>query len=101
RARAAAASADVPKMREHFERAIHLATEQGRAPARCELLARLALESARLGAERGDEELLTAAEQAATEARATAQTLSGHPPWAARAEAALAEVALARGDLAA
>jgi DNA-binding NarL/FixJ family response regulator len=96
----AATAGDAPKMREHFERALHLATEQGRAAARCQLLARLALESARLGAERGDEDLLTAAEQAATEARATVQLLSGHPPWAAQAEAALAEVALARGDLA-
>ncbi len=69
RALARAAAGDVPGMREHFDRALRAATEQGRSAARCEILARLALESARLGAERGDEELLVLAERSAGEAK--------------------------------
>jgi DNA-binding CsgD family transcriptional regulator/tetratricopeptide (TPR) repeat protein len=98
RALHAAAAGDVAEMRDHFERALELATAQGRPSARCELLARLALEAARLGAERSDEELLTLAERSAAEAKAIAATLPAHPPWGAQADAALAEVALARGD---
>ena len=71
---------------------------QGRAAARCEILARLALEAARLGAERGDEELLELAERSAAEAKELAPLFAGHQPWGAQADAALAEVALARGD---
>ncbi len=40
---------DADGMREHLERAVQLATEQGRPAARCEALARLALEAAALG----------------------------------------------------
>jgi DNA-binding NarL/FixJ family response regulator len=81
----------------HLERAVRLATEQGRPAARCDALALLALESARLGATRRDEELLATAERAATEAKELAMLLPGHPPWGAQADAALARVALARG----
>ncbi len=85
-------------MRDHLERAVELATEQGRPAARCEVLARLALEAARLGAERGDEDLLELAERAATEAKATPRcSLPGTRRGARRRDAALAEVALARG----
>ncbi len=99
RALARAAAGDVPGMREHFDRALRAATEQGRSAARCEILARLALESARLGAERGDEELLVLAERSAGEAKELTPLFVAHQPWGAQADAALAEVALARGDL--
>ena len=84
-------------MRRHLERAVQLATEQGRPAARCETLARLAIGSARLGVERDDQELMALAEASAREAKALIQLLSGHPPWGVQADAALAEVALARG----
>ena len=93
-----AAAGDAEAMRGHFERAVRLATEQGRPAARCEALAALALEAARLGAARGDEDLLALAEQAARDAGEIAGLLSGHPPWAAAAQSALAQVALARGE---
>jgi DNA-binding CsgD family transcriptional regulator len=85
-------------MREHLERAVQLATEQGRPAARCEALARLALEAAVLGRERADEELLAVAERSAYEANELMRVLPGHPPWGAEANAALAVVALARGE---
>lgn len=94
-----AAAGDAAGMRQHLERAVQLATDQGRPAARCEALARLALEAARLAAERQDEELLSLAERSAREARALAPILPGHPTWGAQADAALARVAVARGDL--
>ncbi|MGH2635182.1 MAG: helix-turn-helix transcriptional regulator, partial [Actinomycetota bacterium] len=69
----------------------------GQTAARCEALGRLALEAARLGETRGDEELLGGAETAALEVRALASQLPGHPPWSAQADAAMAMVELARG----
>ena len=93
-----AARADADEMREHFDRALQTASAQGRASARCELLARLALEAARLGSQRNDEELLALAEGSAREAKELAPLFGGHQPWGAQADAALAEVALARGD---
>jgi DNA-binding NarL/FixJ family response regulator len=91
------ATGDAEEMRAHLDRAVQLATEQGRPAARCEALALLAVEAARLGAERKDDELLAVAEQAATEAKGLMELLPGHPPWGAQADAALARVALARG----
>jgi ATP/maltotriose-dependent transcriptional regulator MalT len=85
-------------MREHLERSVRLATEQGRPAARCEALARLALAAALLGAERADEELLALAERSARDAKELMDVLPGHPPWGAEADAALAQVALARGE---
>jgi DNA-binding NarL/FixJ family response regulator len=92
-----AAAGDGAGMRHHLERAVQLAAEQGRPAARCEALALLALESARLGAEQHDEGLLAVAENAAAQAKGLAELLSGHPPWGAQADAALARVAGARG----
>jgi tetratricopeptide (TPR) repeat protein/DNA-binding CsgD family transcriptional regulator len=86
------------EMLAHLDRAVQLATEQGRPAARCEVLALLALESARLGAAGGDVHLLDTAERAATEAKELNGLLPGHPPWGAQADAALARVALARGE---
>jgi tetratricopeptide (TPR) repeat protein len=88
---------DAAGMRRHLERAVQLAAESGQAAARCEALARLALESSRLGAEREDDELLDVAERSAKEAAELASGLPGHPPWGAQADAAVARVALARG----
>jgi len=88
-------------MRRHLEQAVALAASQGRASARCEALARLALESARLGAAAGDEELLQLAERSAAAANELVALLPGHPTWGPQANAALVAVALARGDVAA
>jgi DNA-binding NarL/FixJ family response regulator len=100
RGRVRAAAGDAHAMRDHLERAVRLATEQGRPAARCEALAALALEAARLGSARSDEDLLTLAERAAQEAGEIARVLPGHPPWGAAADAARSQVALARGDAA-
>ena len=72
-----------------------------RAPpaAQCEPPPRLALESARVGAEHGDDELLTLAERSAEETKQIQKNLPGHPPWGAEADAAVARVAFVRGDL--
>jgi len=99
RALARAAAGDAAGMREHFDRALQAATEQGRPAGRCEILARLALEAARLGAERGDEELLQLAERSAAQAKELVPLFVAHQPWGVQADAALAEVALARADL--
>ena len=99
RALARAGAGDAEGMRAHFDRALQAATERGRAAGRCEVLSRLALEAARLGAERGDEELLELAKRSAEEAGEIASQFVTHQPWGAEADAALAEVALARGDL--
>jgi DNA-binding NarL/FixJ family response regulator len=99
RAMTRAVAGDADGMRRHFERALEAATEQGRPSGRCEILARQALEAARLGAERADEELLALAERSAVEAKDLVPSFVTHQPWGAQADAALAEVALARGDL--
>lgn len=98
RGMAQAAAGDGVGMRTHLDRAVRLATEQGRPAARCEALARMAVEASRLGARQHDEELLTLAERSAHEAKELVELLPGHPPWGAQADAALAEVALARGQ---
>ncbi len=95
----ARAGADDPQgMRDHLERAVAMATDEGRPAARCEALARLALEAARLGAARDDDELLALAEGAAFDAKEVLRLLPGHPPWGAQADGALARVALAKGN---
>ena len=92
-----AVAGDADGMRAHLERAVQQATDSGFAAARCEALARLAVEAARLGADRSDDELLSVAERAADEASQLASGLPGHAPWGAQADAARAVVALARG----
>ena len=98
RGMARAVAGDAEGMREHLERSVRLATEQGRPAARCEALARLALEAALLGADRADEELLALAGRSAQDAKELMDVLPGHPPWGAEADAALAQVAVARGE---
>jgi ATP/maltotriose-dependent transcriptional regulator MalT len=95
---AAAAAGDGEGMRKHLERAVQLAAQSGRPAAKCEALARLALEASRLGADQEDDETLDVAERAAKEAAEIATALPGHPSWGAQADAALARVALARGS---
>jgi DNA-binding NarL/FixJ family response regulator len=96
---ARAVAGDVPGMRTHLERAVELATAQGRQAARCEALARLAVESARLGSETGDAELLAFAEGVAEQAKALVAILPGRPQWGPECDAALASVHRARGDM--
>ena len=70
-----ARAGDAEGMRRHLEQAVALATSQGRASARCEAVARLAIEAARLGAATGDAELLELAERSANTARELAAGL--------------------------
>jgi tetratricopeptide (TPR) repeat protein/DNA-binding CsgD family transcriptional regulator len=95
-----AAAGDVAGTREHLERAVKMATDLGRPAARFESLAQLANTTARLGASTNDAELLDLAERSAHEATELNAVLTGHPPFGARAGAAIAIVALARGDVA-
>jgi DNA-binding NarL/FixJ family response regulator len=92
------AAGDAEGMRQHLERAVQLAVEQGRPAARAEALAHLALEAAQLGAAAEDGELLELAERSANDAKNLHALLPGHARWGAQADAALATVALARGD---
>jgi DNA-binding CsgD family transcriptional regulator len=98
RALARARAGDAAAMVAHFDRALQAASSQGRPAGRCEVLARMALEAARLGAQRGDEELLGLAERSAEQAKEIVGLFVTHQPWGAQADAALAEIALARGD---
>ena len=91
-----AARGDADGMRGHFERAVQVAVEQALPAVRCEVLATLALASASLGSEQKDEELLALAERSASEAKELLGLLPGHATWGAKADAALATVALAR-----
>lgn len=86
---------------EHFERAIDLAVENRSIAGRCEGLALLALEAAKLGELTGSDELLERAARAAEETRKVASalgTVSGDLAWEAQAWAASALVALKRGE---
>jgi ATP/maltotriose-dependent transcriptional regulator MalT len=76
-----------------------MASAQRRPAAQSEALALLALEAARRGAEAHDDDLLSAAEAAARDARRLASQTTGQPPWVAQADAAEARIALARGDV--
>jgi DNA-binding NarL/FixJ family response regulator len=99
RGRVRALADDPAAMRRHFEQARTLASRAG-AAGRCETAAWVALTTARLaGRTHHDAEpLLTLAEEAADLATGIAATLPGHSPWLAYADAAKAEIALARGD---
>ncbi len=94
---ARSADGDAAGTRLHLEQAVQLASDTGLPAIKCEALARLAVEASRLGVELQDEELLDLAERSATEATELATSLPGHPPWGAEADAALAQVELARG----
>ncbi|HEX5451809.1 MAG TPA: LuxR C-terminal-related transcriptional regulator, partial [Candidatus Limnocylindrales bacterium] len=101
-----AAAGDADAMREHLERAVTIATQTGRASARCEALARLGLEAARLVSagppdSAPDSALIELVERSAAQVKELLPLLPGHPPWGAQADAALSAVALARGDVSA
>ena len=89
-------------MRSHLESAVAMATEAGQASARCEALAHLALEAARLAAHDGptrlDPALVELVERSAAQVKDALPLLPGHAPWGAQADTALATIALARGD---
>jgi DNA-binding CsgD family transcriptional regulator/tetratricopeptide (TPR) repeat protein len=93
-----AARGDAERMRGHLERAVQMAADQGLPAARCEALAALALAAAALGSERDDEELRSLAERSASGAKELFPLLPGHAPWGAKADAALATLALSRGE---
>ena len=104
-----AGAGDAEGMRLHLERAVVLATEGERASARCEALARLTIEAARLvgvgladrSAHVGDPSdaaLVELVERSAAQVKDLLPLLPGHAPWGAQADAALATVALVRGD---
>ena len=100
-----AAAGDAEGMRRHLERAVAIASEGGRASARCEALARLALEAARCAGATGepgtapDPELVELVERSAAQVKELLPLLPGHAPWGAQADAALASIALLRGDV--
>jgi ATP/maltotriose-dependent transcriptional regulator MalT len=94
----ATATGDAAGARSHLERAVQMATDHGLGAARCESLAQLAVSLSRLGAESADNELLEIAKRAADQVNETIDGLPGHPPWGAQADAALARIALARGE---
>ena len=96
----------------HLEQAVAIATEGGRASERCEALAHLALVVASLiggdpadpsagDGTPSDAELVDVVERAAAQVRELQSVLPGHAPWGAAADAALATIALHRGDVAA
>ncbi|MGH8942749.1 MAG: ATP-binding protein [Acidimicrobiia bacterium] len=93
----AAALDDVEEMSRHFRRAAELAGQ--RSPGeRCEALANLGFEYARIAAFKGDTTLIEPAKEAANEAMELSRQLKGQPPWVALGHAALALVAEAEGD---
>jgi DNA-binding CsgD family transcriptional regulator len=86
-------------MRHHLERALALATERGSPAGRAEVLALLATEAARLGADQNDDDLLGHAAAWGEEAIRMGRALPASDAWfEAYGLAALAQVALARGD---
>jgi hypothetical protein len=85
-------------MTAHFERAAELAGLKHLA-GRCEARSTLAIECARIGAERTDEGLLAQARQAAEETLDMVGRMSGKLPWEPEAHAALSIVAHAEGDV--
>jgi DNA-binding NarL/FixJ family response regulator/tetratricopeptide (TPR) repeat protein len=104
RGMARAAAGDADGMRTHLERAVALATESGRASGRCEALARQAIEAARLvwaSAQDGDAdpELIELVDRSAAQVKELLPLLPGHAPWGAQVDAAIASVALRRGDV--
>ena len=100
RGMARAGAGDADGMRGHLERAVTMATEGGRASARCEAVARLALEASRfVGAGGTGASMEEVVEASVAQVKELQPQLPGHAPWGAQADAASATVALARGDV--
>ena len=94
-----AAAGDAAGMQRHLERALSLANERGSPAGRTEVLASLAIHGARLGADQNDPDLLARAEGWAQETLRMAKALPTSDAWfEAEGHAALAQIALARGD---
>ncbi|TAJ19813.1 MAG: hypothetical protein EPO65_05600 [Dehalococcoidia bacterium] len=93
-----AEAGDAVGLRRHLQQAVALAADQGKPAARCEVLSTFAIHAARLGVALGDAGLMDEAEAAAQEVEILAARLPGRPPWRARALAARARVASARGN---
>jgi DNA-binding NarL/FixJ family response regulator len=96
RGRYHAAAGDGQRMRQLLEQAVQLAVGVGLPAARCEALARLALEAASLGARLADDVCIAVGAEAAEQAERVAAGLPGRPLWAAQAAAARTLVALTR-----
>ena len=93
-----AGAGDGPDAIRHLEQAVSIATEGGRASARCESFARLALVAARFATGDPADPVAETVERSATQVKELLPLLPGHATWGAQADAALATVALARGD---
>jgi len=91
-----ARAGDAAGMQQRLGAAARMALEQERPAERCEALALLALEAARLS--RNEQSCLAVAERSAQTVLREASSLPGHPPWSAQANAALARVALIKGE---
>ena len=94
-----AAADDADGAIRHLEHAIAIATESGRTSARCEALARLALVAAALASGEPADPRAEVAERSATQVKELLPLLPGHASWGAQADAALATLALHRGDV--
>ncbi len=93
----AASINDVDAMTRHYRRGAELAGQ--RSPgARCEAIAALAFEYARIAALQGDTSLFEPAKETAIEALELSRQLRGQLPWGALAHATLALVAESEGD---
>jgi class 3 adenylate cyclase/DNA-binding CsgD family transcriptional regulator len=95
----AAERGDGEAMVRHLEKAAELAVDNHSPGGRCESMARLAMEAARLGILTGDEWLVERAAQAAVETRAALAAMPGNLPWEAMAWAAECLVAQAQGRM--
>jgi DNA-binding NarL/FixJ family response regulator len=106
-----AAAGDADGAIRHLEQAVAIATETGRAAARCEALARLALIAAQFVTPDGTSiastpdtgsstfRLAELVERTAGQVKELLPVLPGHAPWGAQADVALATVFLVRGDI--
>jgi hypothetical protein len=97
RAAHAASLDDVESMTRHFRRAAELAGQKSPGE-RCEALANLGFEYARIATLNGDQELLEPAKQTAEETLEAARQMKGQLPFTSLAHATLALVAEADGD---
>ncbi|RPI20062.1 MAG: hypothetical protein EHM57_08680, partial [Actinobacteria bacterium] len=93
----AAAGDDPEATVRHYERAAELAGQKNLG-GRCEALASLAMECARIGVRNGDHTLLERAKDAARETMHTVRRMNGQLPWEPVAHAALAVASQAEGD---
>jgi DNA-binding NarL/FixJ family response regulator len=95
-----AGAGDTPAAIRHLEQAVSIATEAGPTSARCETLAGLAMTAATLVArDASDAALAELVGRSAAQVHELRALLPGHAAWGAQADAALATIALVRGDV--